>query len=139
MKWRRALLTDAGLLARMNADLIRDEGHSNPMTVEQLEDRMRGWLQGEYSAVLFEADDQIVAYALYRDNEGRGIYLRQFFVLGALRRRGLGRQSIAILKTDVLEKGTRITVDVLTGNPRALTFWRAVGFADYALTLDLST
>jgi GNAT superfamily N-acetyltransferase len=139
MKWRRALPSDVALLAQMNADLIRDEGHSNPMTAEQLEERMREWLAGEYSAILFEQDHQVVAYALYRDNEGRGIYLRQFFVLGALRRRGLGRQAIAILKTDILEKGTRIAVDVLTRNSRALSFWHAVGFTDYAVTLDLAT
>jgi predicted acetyltransferase len=105
--------------------------------VEQLEDRMRGWLEGDYSAVLFELNDQVVAYALYRDNEGRGIYLRQFFVVSELRRRGLGRQAFQMLRNEALGSDIRIAVEVLHRNERALSFWRAVGFADYALTLEL--
>ena len=35
---------DAGVLAPLNKRLIDDEGHRNPMGVEALRDRMRGWL-----------------------------------------------------------------------------------------------
>lgn len=37
------------------AQLIQDEGHRNRMTVAELEQRMRGWIAGEYRAVIFEA------------------------------------------------------------------------------------
>ena len=92
MKWRRATLDDSPVLARMNVELIQDEGHSDPMTTAQLEDRMRRWLAAEYSAVLFEDAGEPVAYALFRDNEGHGIFLRQFFVVRHRRRQGQSRR-----------------------------------------------
>jgi len=35
---------DCPQLARLNLQLIRDEGHRNPMTSDELEARMRTWL-----------------------------------------------------------------------------------------------
>ena len=55
MTFRLATLNDCPLLAAMNRQLLEDEGHRNRfMTVLQLEERMRGWLSGEYRAVIFE-------------------------------------------------------------------------------------
>jgi len=48
IRYRRATLEDASVLAPMNAQLIRDEGHRNSMTVPQLSERMVLWLGGEY-------------------------------------------------------------------------------------------
>ena len=96
---------------------------------------MRGWLGGEYSAVLFELDGATVGYSLFRDDEGRGVYLRQFFVARERRREGIGRRAFELLATEALRPGTRIVIEVLCGNERALAFWSAVGFADYARTL----
>jgi GNAT superfamily N-acetyltransferase len=136
MNWHRAALDESPLLARMNAELIQDEGHANRMTVAELEPRMRGWLAGEYSAVLFEEDGVPVAYALFRDDEGRGVLLRQFFVARDCRRRGVGRKAFELLVSEVLPSDTRVVVEVLVENARALAFWAAVGFADYARTLE---
>jgi hypothetical protein len=47
MNFRSATLDDAPLLAEMNHQLIRDEGHRNPMTVFELAERMREWLSGD--------------------------------------------------------------------------------------------
>ena len=74
---RHALPSDADLLGLLNHQLIQDEGHRNPMTVPELQERMRGWLAAEYAAVLFENETEVVAYALYRE-EPELIYLRQF-------------------------------------------------------------
>jgi len=52
MKYRSATAADARLPAPMNHRLIRDEGHGNSMTASQLEERMSGWLTGEYAGVL---------------------------------------------------------------------------------------
>jgi len=49
MTFRPATLDDCALLARLNHELIRDEGHRNPMTVPQLEQRMRGWISGDFA------------------------------------------------------------------------------------------
>jgi hypothetical protein len=41
VRWARAAVDDVPLLAAMNSRLIRDEGHRNPMTLPELEERMR--------------------------------------------------------------------------------------------------
>jgi hypothetical protein len=48
------------------------------MTIEQLAERMKKWLQGEYQAVVF-SDDEPVGYALFKKEDSL-IHLRQFFV-----------------------------------------------------------
>lgn len=120
----------------MNAELIQDEGHANPMSLAELEARMRAWLSGEYAAVIFEEGEEPAAYALFRDNEGRGVLLRQFFVVRERRRRGIGRRAFQLLASEIVAPGTRLVVEVLSHNHRALAFWEAVGFADYARTLE---
>jgi predicted acetyltransferase len=136
MRFRPATTDDSHVLAELNHQLIRDEGHRNKMTIDELEHRMRGWLESEYRAVLFELDDEIVAYALFREQPGE-IYLRQLFVLAHCRRQGIGRRAVEILRTEFWGKNKRLTVDVLTSNTVAVAFWRAVGYKDYALTLEI--
>jgi ribosomal protein S18 acetylase RimI-like enzyme len=87
--------------------------------------------------VLFEEDGVTVGYALYRDNDGGGKYLRQFFVAREQRRRGVGRRAMQLLLTEVLPE-TRLVVEVLSSNERGREFWHALGFTEYALTLERS-
>ncbi len=129
-------MEDSPLLAAMNHQLIRDEGHRNRMTVPELEQRMRGWLTSEYQAVLFEADGEVVAYALYRER-AEEIYLRQLFVVRHRRSQGLGRSAVQLLRSQIWPKSKRLTVEVLVANARAVAFWRTVGFADYSLALEI--
>lgn len=136
MNFRRATLDDCGLLAKLNQELIRDEGHRNKMTVPELEQRMRGWLASEYAAVIFEEDEEVVAYALYRQPPDE-IYLRQLFVARNRRRKGIGRNAVEILRSEVWPKNQRLTVDVLIHNTVAVAFWRAVGYKDYCLSLEI--
>lgn len=136
MTFRRATVEDSPLLAAMNHQLIRDEGHRNRMTVPELEQRMRGWLTSEYQAVLFEADGEVVAYALYRER-AEEIYLRQLFVVRHRRSQGLGRSAVQLLRSQIWPKSKRLTVEVLVANARAVAFWRTVGFADYSLALEI--
>jgi predicted acetyltransferase len=136
MTFRRATLDDGALLAELNHQLIRDEGHRNRMTVPELEQRMKGWLASEYAAMLFENDGEVVAYALYRE-QPEEIYLRQFFVARNRRRQGIGRQTVEILRSKIWPKNKRLTVEVLVQNEAAVAFWRAVGYKDYCLTLEI--
>ncbi len=136
MTFRRAILADCPLLAELNHQLIRDEGHRNPMTVPELEQRMRGWLSSEYIAIIFEDDGEVIAYALYRE-EPEEIYLRQLFVVRKRRRQGIGRKAIEILRAQIWPKSKRLTVSVLVKNAAAVAFWRAVGYKDYSLTLEI--
>lgn len=65
MEYRKAQRDDVPLLAELNQQLIKDEGHKNAMNLEQLEKRMLSWIEGEYTAILFTEDQDILAYALY--------------------------------------------------------------------------
>jgi GNAT superfamily N-acetyltransferase len=119
----------------MNWQLIRDEGHRNPMTVAELERRMSDWLDGEYEAVLFEDESGVIGYALYK-REPDWTYLRQFFVQPDRRRQGIGRAAIGWLLKNVWSGAMRIRIDVLVGNAVGAAFWRSLGFADYSLTME---
>jgi GNAT superfamily N-acetyltransferase len=100
LSFRFATQADCRALAELNHQLIRDEGHRNPMTVPELDQRMRSWLAGEYQAVIFEAAGGIVAYALFRE-EPEEIYLRQLFVVRHKRRQGVGRKAIEFLRSQI--------------------------------------
>src|SRR5580704_12658770 len=115
MNFRCATLNDCALLAEMNHQLIRDEGHRNKMTVPQLEQRMKGWLATDYVAVIFEKGGEVVAHALYRDDPEE-LYLRQLFVVRNRRRQGIGRAAMEILRTQIWPKNKRLTVSVLVHN-----------------------
>jgi predicted acetyltransferase len=137
MKFRPATMDDCLLLAELNHQLIRDEGSRNSMTVAMLEERMRSWLSSEYRAVIYEVNQEVVAYALFRE-QPEEIYLRQLFVVHRHRRQGIGRQAMQILRSDIWPKNKRLTVDALVTNKTATEFWRAVGYADYSLTLEIN-
>ena len=136
MTFRAATLDDCPLLAELNHQLIRDEGHRNPMTVPELAQRMRSWISGEYRAIIFEDGGENVAYALFREQPDE-IYLRQLFVVRHRRSHGIGHRAIEILRSQVWPKTKRLTVEVLVANKRAINFWRSVGYSDYALSLEV--
>ncbi|MDB6110933.1 MAG: GCN5-related N-acetyltransferase [Pedosphaera sp.] len=136
MKFRNARAQDAPLLAQLNQQLIRDEGHANAATVSELTERMRQWLATNYSGIIFEDERGVIAYALYQD-EPTQVYLRQFFVARDRRRAGLGRQAMTILFTQIWPKDKRLTVSVLFHNEPAVAFWKAVGYREYSMTLEI--
>ncbi len=134
---RTATDADVSVLAQMNKHLIEDEGHSNPMTVPQLAQRMRGWIAtGSFVAILFEREGQPVAYALYR-NDPSSVYLRHFFVAREWRRQGVGREALRLLRTAVLPVGKALQVDVLFANAPGRAFWHAMGFESYVVRMVL--
>lgn len=136
LTFRRATLDDGARLAELNQQLIRDEGHRNPMTSLELEQRMKNWLASEYTSVVFEEGGAVIAYALYRE-QPEEIYLRQLFVIRDRRRQGIGRQAVDILRSQIWPRNKRLTVGVLVQNTAAVAFWRAMGYRDYSLTLEI--
>ena len=137
MQSRAATLQDCALLAGLNHHLIRDEGHRNPMTPIELDARMRGWLgSGEYRAQLFEDGGEVVAYALFKESADE-VHLRQFFVVRHRRREGLGRAAMRELFDRHWPRTKRLTVSVLVQNTAGVAFWRALGYADHDLTLEI--
>jgi len=123
------------LLAEWNHQLIRDEGHRNPMTVPELRKRMEGWLTGEYKAVLFSLENKAVAYALYRETADE-LYLRQLYVCRDRRCTGIGRAAMNILMVQIWPK-KRLTVEILCKNAVAIEFYRSLGYQDYALAMEI--
>ena len=135
LAYQRAVDSDLDLLANWNYQLIRDEGHRNPMNPAQLRERMEQWLAQDYQAVVF-SNNAPVGYALFRPTAAE-IYLRQFFGIPEMRRRGIGRAALEILRQHVWPKNVRLTVEVLCANRVGVAFWRSVGYNDYALTLEI--
>ncbi len=134
VEYRTAGDDDLALLAELNLQLIRDEQHSNPMSVAELERRMRAWLVRAYSAVLFLSEGTVVGYALYR-TDNTGIFLRQFLIRRDERRKGFGRAAMELLFRRVWPAGATVTLEALCANQTAIDFWRAMEFDVYALTL----
>ena len=135
--YRFATPSDASAIAPLNAQLIRDEEHRNSMSLSELRDRMRAWLESDYRAVLFEVRSDIAGYALYR-LDPEYVYLRQLFVAPAFRRQGIGRAALAWLWQNAWDDAPRLRIDVLIGNTNAQAFWRAVGLKEYCLMMEMS-
>jgi len=136
MRHRLATPEDSEALGELNHQLIQDEGHRNSMAIPELVERMRRWLATDYRASIFENDSGILCYALYREEKDY-VYLRQLFVKRHKRRMGIGRQCMKILFAEIWPQDKRITVEVLSQNSAAVTFWREVGFTDYSLSLEI--
>jgi GNAT superfamily N-acetyltransferase len=136
LRFRLATPLDAALLAPLNAQLIRDEGHRNSMTIAELELRMADWLRGEYRAVIFELASLVIGYALFRC-EPEHVYLRQLFVAPAHRRRGVARAALRWLWRNAWADASRVRIDVLMDNLEGQAFWRAVGFGEYCITMEM--
>jgi GNAT superfamily N-acetyltransferase len=128
--------SDCRLLAELNYQLIADERHRNSMSVPELEKRMTGWLEEGYQAVLFERDCEVAAYALFHAVPEE-VHLRHFFVARHLRRIGVGRAAFGLLRDTIWPKAPRLTVSVLTHNEAAMKFWRAMGYKDYCLAMEM--
>lgn len=126
-----ANVDDVPILALMNKHLIEDEGSTNPMTLPQLEERMRGWVKyGEYSIILISMDNQPVGYTVYLQTEENTLHIRQFFIKRKYRRQGIGKTVI-----DLIAMNTNLTLDVLVTNPSGKAFWEKLGFISHSTRL----
>ena len=136
MEYWFATDSDLDLLAEWNNQLICDEGYRNPVPVPALRERMRRWMEEGCKAVIFGPGAAPLAYALYWEDETE-ICLRQLFVRRTRRSEGIGREVMHILRTQVWPPRKHLTVEVLTNNLRAVTFWRSIGYRDHRLTLEM--
>src|SRR3982750_3084122 len=94
MEYRNATEADAPLLARLNRELIEEEWDGGGMSLERLEARIRRWIaDAEYRAILFQEQEEPVAYALVSMDEDSA-YVRHFYVFREHRVRGVGRRAI---------------------------------------------
>ena len=94
---RSVTQADLPLLAEMNKRLIEDEGSCNPMTIEELQQRMSKWLAEDWDVRLFIDDGKelIIGYAVYQFRsddyhpETRIVYLRQLYLERVMRSQGI--------------------------------------------------
>lgn len=132
--YKKADKRDIDILASMNKKLIEDEGHSNPMTINDLAIRMEGFLNGEYEAYLILHESIPSGYCLFRD-DGDYIYVRQLYIERNLRKQELGSSIIKYLRNRCWVN-RKIRVEVLCHNKNGLDFWRRIGFKDYCITMQ---
>ncbi len=123
---RRATREDVPVLAQMNWQLIRDEGSDNPMTVEQLAERMMGFLSTTYHAWMIQPEQHAIGYILV-DMGRTPVYLRQMYIAAPYRRRGYGRAAFAALCDELAH--VPLEVEVFAWNSPAVAFWQSVGFS----------
>lgn len=130
MKIRVCTDDELDLLAVLNKQLIEDEQHENKMSVEQLRERMKKFINSDYKTYLFEENSKTIGYALV-DHTRQPLYLRQFFICRDVRRKGYGRTAfkelLDLLKTNVID------IEVLLWNVRGMEFWRSLGFKDRSI------
>lgn len=128
---------EAPLLAELNCQLDQDEPHSYPLPKAALLERMTRWIEsGEYQVLLFRRGERVTGYAAWRV-EDRGAYLRHFFICRDQRHQGSGRAAMTLLCRDVFPKDHPIQIEVVIGNKDAIAFWRAIGFRDFGLSMEL--
>lgn len=136
IEYKKAEISDVNILGSMNKRLIEDEGHSNPMNINELTDRMKEFLQNEYNAYLIIEKNDVSGYCLFRDDK-EYIYIRQLFIERNKRRNGLGKSCIQWLKSNIWV-GRKLRMDVLIKNNNGIEFWRKVGFEDYCITMEMN-
>jgi len=140
---RPANETDLPLLAQMNKRLIEDEGHPNPMTVAELQERMTSFLHGDWHIRLVIAGDAPAGYALYQLQsdpffpEIEVVYVRQFYIERDHRQPGLGTRAFHLLMQTCFPPGCRIKLEVMAGNAAGQAFWSKLGFEPYYISLRM--
>ena len=127
-------ISDLDILTTMNQQLIEDEHSNNTMSIEELRDRMKYFLETEYRAYLFYEKAVLVGYALVHMKK-QPYFLRQFFICRDQRRKGYGKTAIyAILKQLDVEN---IDIEVLSENKKGIAFWQSCGFTEYSRYMKL--
>jgi len=140
---RPCAAADLDLLARMNRELIEDEGHRNPMTLPELKERFERFLshEGWSVDVVIEAGE-IAGFATHRyepDNaepSGMRVHLRQFYIVRSKRRSGIGQRALELLIRTRFKEGDRIFLEVIQTNPGGKAFWSRTGFAPYGTIME---
>ena len=104
------------------------------MNIDQLADRMTGWLENEYICYLAKDAEKIFAYCLYRD-DGEYYYLRQFFVERQHRRKGIATQILDWMYSNI-SRNKKVRVDVLSHNQEAIAFYEKYSFRVGCLRME---
>lgn len=127
MNLKKCSAENAEKLAELNKQLIEDEKSDNKMSHGELQDRMKSFLETDYTAYFFMEDNSIIGYALV-NTRAEPLYLRQFFIARNFRRNHKGRRAFELLLDEL--KTDKIDLEVLSWNEAGLKFWQSCGFAE---------
>lgn len=127
MNIQECTLEDCKYLAELNRELINGEGSDNPMTIGELEERMKDFLQTKYEAFFFVERDVVVGYALVK-MDCKPLYLRQFLIIQEYRRRHYGERAFRLLLSHL--QADSVDIEVLSDNDRGIRFWERMGFVE---------
>ena len=134
MQIKKCVIGDCYKLAEMNKRLIEDERSDNPMNIEELQNRMSSFLDGEYSAYFFMEEEVVIGYALVR-HTSNPLYLRQFFIGREYRKNHCGTEAFHAL-LEYLNVDS-IDIEVLSGNEQGNRFWESLGFKEVSRYMRL--
>ena len=124
---KKITLEDVPQLAVLNKQLIEDEKSNNPMSIEELEERMSGFLNSEYEAFFFLIEETVVGYALVK-HSCTPLYLRQFLIAREYRQRHYGTEALRLLLEYL--GVDQMDIEVLPWNERGMRFWESCGFKE---------
>lgn len=127
MEIKKCTLEDVPQLAVLNKQLIEDEKSNNPMSIEELEERMSGFLNSEYEAFFFLIEETVVGYALVK-HSCTPLYLRQFLIAREYRQRHYGTEAFRLLLEYL--GVDQMDIEVLPWNERGMRFWESCGFKE---------
>jgi GNAT superfamily N-acetyltransferase len=133
---RHATAADAATIVRLIRALAEYEKLLDHVRIEEADVLRDGFgPRPRFECLLAEIAGEAVGFALYLDDystfEGRaGIFVEDFFVTEAARRRGVGRMLLARLARIARERGgTSLHLIVLDWNP-ARVFYDRLGFTE---------
>lgn len=115
--------------------MIEDEKSDNKMNLDELEARMRTFLEDDYCAYFFMENVNIIGYALVNMN-ANPLYLRQFLIKRAYRRKHLGKNAVDLLLQEL--KIDSLDIEVLSWNEVGMKFWENCGFIERSRYMRLS-
>lgn len=125
MKIEKINVDDYKLLAKYHKELMEDEQHDNPVSIQEIETGMQKFLSTTDSGYLFLEDDQVIGYALI-DYSKSPVCLRHFFICRDCRKRRNGTKAFNLLLRELNVK--EVDIEVFSWNQRALLFWSSLGF-----------
>jgi len=124
MKIKECTIEDVPLLAKLYKLFFEEEKSETNLHLPHLEERMRGYINSEFKAFLFLQDDKIVGYTLC-DISKTPVYLRQFFISREERRKGYGKQALAMVMDHLNIKDSNI--DAYHWDDSGSSFLKSVG------------
>ncbi len=135
--------SDVDQIAQMNKELIEDEGHTNPMNLAELKERLHHFVSRDgWTVDVFTSNLMIIGYATYRLEANISkindttIHIRQFYIARSQRGKGMGRRAYRLLIESQRQAPKRILIEVLESNPGGKAFWSRIGFTPYAMSME---